>query len=150
LLVGWGGRPQAPARFGGAANPPGPILWSGPILGADGCPCLLPAPARRPVRVTCARISSYRAAVCACIRRFKGVAPRGARSSSCPGYLWLNALSYSTPPHLAKTRSARARELLASNSLRPPAHPRRLWNTGGNADKNLRCTEVLTHKFRKF
>ena len=41
---------------------------------------LLPAP----VRVTCARISSYRAAVCACTRRFKGVAPRGARSPSCP------------------------------------------------------------------
>ena len=32
-------------------------------------------------------IISCRAAVCACIRRFKGVAPR-ARSSSCPGYLW--------------------------------------------------------------
>jgi hypothetical protein len=44
--------------------------------------------------VTCARISSYRAAVCACIRRLRGVVPRGARSSSCPGYLWLSAFEH--------------------------------------------------------
>ena len=44
--------------------------------------------------MTCARISSYRAAVCACIRRLRGVVPRGARSSSCPGYLWLSAFEH--------------------------------------------------------
>ena len=34
------------------------------------------------MKVTCARTSSNRAAVCACIRKFNGVAPTGASSSS--------------------------------------------------------------------
>ena len=50
---------------------------------------MLPAP----VKVTCARTSSNRAAVCACMRRIIGVAPWGARSSSLPGYLLLSASS---------------------------------------------------------
>jgi hypothetical protein len=33
-----GGRPT----ISGVANCPGPILWPGPILGADGCPCYPP------------------------------------------------------------------------------------------------------------
>jgi hypothetical protein len=82
-----GGRPQAPARFRGGSSPGShTLVWS--HIGSRRL-SLRPAP----VRVTCARISSNRAAVCACIRRLEGVAPRGARSSSCPGYLWLNALS---------------------------------------------------------
>jgi hypothetical protein len=90
-----GGRPQRagarPFRGWAVANPSGPILWSlVPYIGSRRL-SLLPAPVR--LRVTCARISSNRAAVCACIRRSKGVAPRGARSSSCPGYLWRSALS---------------------------------------------------------
>ena len=46
-----------------------------------------------PAKVTCARTSSTREAVCARMRRVVGVAPWGARSSSLPGYLRLSASS---------------------------------------------------------
>ena len=45
------------------------------------------------MKVTCAEISSNRAAVCACMRRVMGVAFWGARSSSFPGYLRRSASS---------------------------------------------------------
>jgi hypothetical protein len=41
------------------------------------------------------------------------VAPRGARSSSCPGYLWLNALSILLLSSISAVRAGVA----------PPAHP---------------------------
>jgi len=68
----WGGAPaapQAPARFGGGyVIPRRRVPYSGlvPYWEQTGLSLL-----SAPVRVTCARISSYRAAVCACIRRFK-------------------------------------------------------------------------------
>jgi hypothetical protein len=86
-----GGNPQAPA-VSGVANPPGPILWSGPILGADVCPCYPPPY----VRLTCARISSRRAAVSA--PAFAGLKAWPVGAHAAPTVLgisrvWLNALS---------------------------------------------------------
>jgi hypothetical protein len=59
-------------------------------------------------------------AVCACILRFKGVAPRGARSSSCPGYLWLNAWSLLLFSSISSVRAGVAPPALA---LPSPSRP---------------------------
>ena len=59
-----GGRPQAPAPASGVANPPGPILHT-LVWSHKGTRRLSFPPA--PVKVTCARTSSNRAAVRACM-----------------------------------------------------------------------------------
>eukprot|EP00964_Phaeocystis_antarctica_P097821 scaffold63894_cov59-Phaeocystis_antarctica.AAC.2 len=98
-----------------------PRVRSGPIRGPDGCP-RVPAP----VKVTCARTSSNRAAVCACMRRAIGVAPWGARSSSFSGYLRLSASSRLLLLMFSSVARPSACVRLPS---RPPAS-RPLWRSG--------------------
>ena len=65
----------------GVANPPAPGSHSHTLVWSHNLWEQTAIPGYPPVKVTCARMSSNRVAVCACIRRLKRVAAIGAHAA---------------------------------------------------------------------